>query len=194
MRIPRRRHAASETSVDARVVSVASSRTETDLLSTIRHPETYTPVPLAVNPMHAHDHKGALLQLVTAKAQQLHEAGGLDQDNLNALFHEIAAWRETWEARFRQDAESARHVAAMLLNQLHHNHRIELGRLDSIDRRLDEARQQHAAVLADSGFVTDPHLDTEALAQILERPASHLDGHLPRVGRDEDPTTRKDHR
>lgn len=193
MRITRRRRRAAETSGDARVVSLASSRPETELLSTIRHPETYTPVPLAVNPMNAHDHKGALLQLVTAKVQQLHEGDGLDQDNLNALFHEIATWRDTWEARLRQDAESARHVAAMLLNQLHHNHGIERGRLDSIDRRLDEARQQHVAVLAGSGFVIDPQLDAVALASILERPASHLDGHLPRVGRD-DSTSRKDHR
>ena len=193
MRFPRRRRRAAETSGDARVGALASSRPETDLLSTIRHPETYTPVALAVNPMHAHDHKGALLQLVSVKVQQLHEAGGLDQDNLNALFHEIATWRETWEARLRQDAESARHVAAMLLNQLHHNHGIERGRLESVDRRVGEARRQHAAVLAGFGFGTDPRLDDDALAQILDRPVSHLEGHLPRVGRD-DSISRKDHR
>lgn len=167
---------------DAKIVSLTPMPNPSELSSTVRHPETFSQVPLNVNEMNPHEHKGALLQLLTAKAEALHASGGLDQDNLNALYHEINSWRDTYDAKLRQDAESGRKVAATLLAQLVQNLEAERGRLRSLNRKHDEALEHHRAVLRESGYtgrVSNP--DADDLEQLLGTPTSHLDRHLPQA-------------
>lgn len=165
---------------DARIVSLTPTPNSSDLSSTIRHPETLSQVPLNVNQMNIHEHKGALLQLVTAKAEALFASGALDQDNLNALYYEIGSWRDTFEAKLRYDGEDGRKVAATLLAQLGQNLEAERGRLkSSLTRKHAQALEHHRAVQTEHGYAGQAETDVDDREQFFSSSQSHMEGHLP---------------
>ncbi|WP_125131165.1 hypothetical protein [Microbacterium sp. 10M-3C3] len=144
----------------------------------IRHPEALSPVLQPVLAMDPFAHVDELRALVIEKVGGLAAARALDQDTLDALMNQIRSWRATWEHHQRQQAESRRKVAAMLLAQIGQNlttSRARLARLRVERDDLVDLRNDLLARLGFSAAATRP----AALEELVSDESSILDGHLP---------------
>lgn len=102
---------------DVRPLALTDDHTEPHRITRISNPDTRTPLPHNANGIDPHQSADAFRARVRQKAAALATAGGLDQDTLQALSHEIGSWEVTWRQKVEQDAVSRTEVAQLLLAQ-----------------------------------------------------------------------------
>lgn len=151
---------------DAEQVSLVPKPDSREVSLTIRHPETLSPVSHWAPHYDPYEHIDELRQRVVQRVAELASSGGLDQENLNVLFHDIGSWRATWELDAQQQAEGRRKVAGMLLAQLSQNLDVEQQRLQTTMRRRDELRLLRDGLHEQLGFSV-PVDDPAALDQLF---------------------------
>lgn len=104
-------------STDVRPLALTDHYTEPGRTTSISNPDTRTPIPHSANRVDPHENVDAYRALVRQKIAALAAAGGLDQDNLQALTQEIGSWLATWRQKVEQDAVSRTEIAQLLLAQ-----------------------------------------------------------------------------
>lgn len=146
----------------------------------IRQPEALSPVSQPVLAIDPFTHADELRALVVEKVGDLAAARALDQDTLNVLLHQIQSWRVTWEHHQRQQAESRRKVAAMLLAQVGQNLTTSRARLARTRVERDDLIDLRNDLLTHLDFTVQA-ARPGVLEELVSDENSILDGHLPSV-------------
>lgn len=141
--------------------------------TTIVHPDAQYPADHSVNTVDPHLHADDFRGSVRERVAGLAAAGALDQDNLEALSSEIAAWLQTWIALAHRTDGARREVAELLLAQALQNQ-------TEVARELATLRDRHAEIVAvrqvllsQLGFADDLTPSTDLRAD-PDRPASRV--------------------
>ncbi len=165
---------------DATTVSLERAPGSTSGPLQIRQPEALSPVPQPVLAIDPFAHADELRALVIEKVGNLAAARALDQDTLDALLHQIRSWRATWEHHQRQQAESRRKVAGMLLAQIGQNLTSSRARLARLRVDRDDLVDLRNDLLERLGF-SAPAARPGALEELVSDDTSIVDDHLPPV-------------
>lgn len=152
-------------SSDVRPLALTAHHTEPGRTTTISNPDTRTPLPHSANRIDPHENADLYRVLVREKVAALAAAGGLDQDNLQALSHEIGSWLASWCQKVEQDAASRTEVAQLLLAQTVQDKTVCSAELASARTARAEVAAAREQVLKGWGFVAHVRADaTAALA------------------------------
>ncbi len=144
---------------DVRPLALTDDHTKPHRITRISNPDTRTPLPHTANGTDPHENADAFRALVRQKVAALAAAGGLDQDTLQALSHEIGSWAVTWRHKVEQDAVSRTEVAQLLLAQTVQDKIVCSRELASARADRAEVADTRARILRDWGLTSQVPVD-----------------------------------
>lgn len=153
---------------DVRPLALTEHYTEPGRTTPISNPDTRTPLPHSANQVDPHENADLFRALVRQKVAALAAAGGLDQDNLEALSQEIGSWLASWRQKVEQDAVSRAEVAQLLLAQTVQDKTVCSGELASARTARAEVADAREHILRGWGFTAHVRADAAAALAVAE--------------------------
>ncbi|WP_137772019.1 MULTISPECIES: hypothetical protein [unclassified Microbacterium] len=150
-------------SSDIRPLALTEQYAKPDRSTTISNPDTRMPMPHSANRVEPHASADHFRDLVRQKVAALAASGALDQDNLQALSHEIGSWHATWRQRVEQDAVNRTEVAQLLLAQAVQDKIVCAGELTAARANRAEVADARGQILRGWGFTHHVHATPDSV-------------------------------